>query len=192
MANDKLVPAGISARHLHLSREHVEVLFGKGYNLTILKELSQPGQFAANETVAVVGPKGKFDKVRILGPERKRTQVEVSAADARTLGVPMEVRNSGDIDGTPGVKLVGPAGSVEIECGVILAERHIHMHPTDAERFGVKNGDKVNVVVPGVRGGLLGNTSIRVHEEYKLDLHIDVDEANALLITQGQMLEISK
>lgn len=188
----KVVPVGISARHVHLQSDHLDILFGKGYKLTHLKDLSQPGQFAAQEKVALIGPKGKIEGVRILGPVRKSTQVEVSASDARKLGVPPVVRNSGDLEGTPGLTIVGPQGRVDIHKGVIIAERHIHMSPQEAEFYSVRDGDRVKVLVPGPRGGVMDNVVIRVHENYRLDLHIDTDEANAFLIKQGDMLKFVK
>lgn len=188
----KKVPVGISARHVHLQPDHLEVLFGPGYKLTPVKDLSQPGQFAARETVTLVGAKGKIEDVRILGPERKRTQVEVSSSDARRLGVKPVVRNSGDIEGTPGIRIVGPKGSVDIQNGLILADRHIHMSPQEAQFYDVVNGERVKVRVPGPRGGIMDNITVRVHPDYRLDMHIDTDEANTFLIQQGDMLELIK
>lgn len=187
-----LVPVGISARHVHLQHDHLEALFGKGYKLTPMKDLSQPGQYASEETVGLIGPKGRMDKVRILGPERKNTQVEITSADARTLGVAPVVRSSGDIQGTPGITIVGPMGSIDIECGVILADRHIHMSPEEAESYGVVNGQQVKVEIGGPRGGIMDNVTLRVHKDYRLDMHIDTDEANAFLIKQGDMVKILK
>lgn len=184
------VPVGISARHVHLSKQALELLFGKGYELTKLKPLSQPGQFAANETVEIIGPKGSIKKVRILGPERKDCQVEISASDARKLGIKAPVRASGDIDGTPGIKIKGPNGEIGISNGVIIAERHIHMSSKDAKWFGVKNGDSVMVSVPGDKGGIMGNVTVRVSDSYMLDMHIDTDDANAFAISQGQMVTL--
>lgn len=186
----KEVPIGVSARHIHLSEEHVEALFGAGYSLTEMKPLSQPGQYAANETVAVIGPKGTFAKVRILGPARKRTQLEVSRTDAFALGVNPPVRESGDIAGSAGIKLQGPAGEIEIEEGVIVAARHIHFHTTDAERYGITDKQKLRVRVGGERGVIFENVVARVHEQYALDMHIDTDEANAAGIRNGDQAEI--
>lgn len=186
------VPVGISARHVHLQSDHLEILFGKGHALTPIKDLSQPGQFAAAEMVSVIGPKGRINKVRILGPVRKKTQVEISASDARLLGVAPVVRDSGDHNGTPGITIEGPAGSVEIQSGVMLADRHIHMSPAEAESFGVQDGQRVRLKIPGRRGGILENVGIRVDQNYLLDLHIDTDEANAFLLKQGEMLEFVK
>jgi putative phosphotransacetylase len=186
----KEVPIGVSARHIHLSDEHVELLFGKGYTLTEMKPLSQPGQYAANETVAVVGPKGTFAKVRILGPTRKRTQLEVSRTDAFALGVNPPVRESGDIAGSAGITLQGPAGEIKIEEGVIVAARHIHFHTSDAERFGIADKQTLRVRFSGERGVVFENVIARVSELYALDMHIDTDEANAAGVKNGDTVEI--
>lgn len=186
----KEVPIGVSARHIHLSEEHVELLFGKGYTLTEMKPLSQPGQYAANETVAVVGPKGTFAKVRILGPTRKRTQLEVSRTDAFALGVNPPVRESGDIAGSAGITLQGPAGEIKIEEGVIVAARHIHFHTSDAERFGIADKQSLRVRFSGERGVVFENVIARVSEQYALDMHIDTDEANAAGVKNGDTAEI--
>lgn len=169
-----------SARHVHVTQEVLEVLYGKGYNLTVKKELSQPGQFAANEKVDVVGPKGTL-KCSILGPCRKENQVEVSFSDARALGVTAPVRESGDVAGSAPCKLVGPAGEVTLNEGVIVAKRHVHMTPKDAEAFGVKNGEIVKVEVLNETGRkvIFEDTVIRVSEKYALAMHIDTDECNA-------------
>jgi putative phosphotransacetylase len=184
------VTIGVSARHIHLSEEHVEILFGKGYSLTEMKPLSQPGQYAANETVAVIGPKGSFAKVRILGPTRKQTQLEVSRTDAFALGVKPPVRESGDIKGSAGIKLQGPAGEVDIEEGVIVAARHIHFHTSDAAKYGVADKQLLRVRFPGERGVVFENVVARVSEQYALDMHIDTDEANAAGVANGDKAEI--
>ncbi|WP_028560038.1 phosphate propanoyltransferase [Paenibacillus pinihumi] len=175
----KTVPVGVSARHIHLSQEHVEQLFGAGYQLTEMKPLSQPGQYAANETVAVVGSKGSFGKVRILGPARKQTQLEVSRTDAFALGVNPPVRESGSIAGTPGITIQGPAGEVVLEEGVIVAARHIHFHTSDAEKWGIADKQLLQVKLEGERGLILDNVIARVSADFALDMHIDTDEANA-------------
>lgn len=169
-----------SARHIHLTQEHLEQLFGEGYQMTFRKELSQPGQFATNDRVAVVGPKRSFDSVTILGPARSASQVELSLSDARTLGIDAPIRESGKIEGTPGCKLVGPAGEVELTEGVIVAKRHIHMAPEHAEQFGVKAGDIVKVAL-GKEGRktIFDDVVIRTGEGWALGMHIDTDEANA-------------
>lgn len=181
----KEVPIGVSARHIHLSEEHVELLFGEGYQLTEMKPLSQPGQYAANETVAVVGPKGTFAKVRILGPARKQTQLEVSRTDAFALGINPPVRESGNTKGSAGIKLQGPAGEVEIEEGVIVAARHIHFHTSDAERFEIADKQLLKVRFEGERGVVFENVVARVSEQFALDMHIDTDEANAAGVKNG-------
>ena len=173
------IPISTSVRHLHLCREHVEALFGPGHQLTPRSELSQPGQFAAEETVTLVGPKGMVEKVRVLGPERKATQVEISRTDEFALGIDAPIRGSGDVAGSPGLTLRGTAGDLELDCGVIQAKRHIHMTPADAERFGVQDRDWVMVRVGGERGLLFDDVLVRVSEKYRLDMHLDTDEANA-------------
>ena len=173
------VPIEISARHTHPSCHDLEVLFGAGFKLTKFKDLSQPGQFAAVECVKLVGPQGEINKVRILGPCREETQVEVSETEARELGLTPPVRDSGNLAGTPGLKIIGPAGQIDLPQGVILALRHIHIDPATAESLGVKNGDKVKVDVSGERDLLFENVLIRVSPDFKLAMHIDTDEANA-------------
>ncbi len=169
-----------SARHVHVTQETLEKLFGAGFQLSVRKALSQPGQFASNEKVDVVGPKGTL-KCSILGPVRKENQVELSFTDARTLGVSAPVRESGDVKGSAPVKLVGPAGEVELSEGAIVAKRHVHMTPQDAKDFGVENGEIVKVEVLNETGRKLvfDDTVIRVSSNYALAMHIDTDEANA-------------
>ncbi|GLC82151.1 phosphate propanoyltransferase [Lacrimispora brassicae] len=186
------VPVGISARHVHLSREHVEMLFGTGYRLTPIKALSQPGQFACEEQVAVCGPAGTLPRVRILGPERKQSQVEMAFSDCRILGIQPAVRTSGDLKGTPGIILKGPKGEVLLREGVIIADRHIHMTPEDALWFGVSDQERVRVAVDGPKGGVLDQVLIRVTRESSLDFHLDTDDANAFQLKQGQWVTIRK
>jgi putative phosphotransacetylase len=185
-----MVPVGVSARHIHLSPEHIEVLFGAGYELKELKPLSQPEQFAAEETVAVQGPKGKFDKVRILGPARGRTQLEISRTDAFILGVNPPVRQSGHTEGTPGIQLIGPAGKITLEDGVIIAARHIHFHTEEAEKWGIKDKQLLRVRLQGERGLVFENVLARLSDKYKMDMHIDTDEANAAGTITGDLAEI--
>ncbi len=171
-----------SARHIHLTQEALEKLCGEGYQLTIKKELSQPGQFASNTKLDLVGPKNTIRGVSILGPVRKENQVEVSATDARTLGVKAPVRESGDVAGSAPIKIVNPENGNELDLteGCIIAKRHIHMTPEDAEAFGVKNGDIVSVATGGEgRKIVFGDTVVRVSPKYKLAMHIDTDESNA-------------
>ena len=169
-----------SARHIHLTDSDIETLFGAGAVLHNKKDLSQPGQFACEEKVELVGPKGSL-KVSVLGPARKETQVELSFTDARTLGLKsVPVRESGDVAGTPGIKLVGPAGEIDLDHGVIIAKRHIHMTPADAEAFGVKDKDVVNVkIASDGRTTIYGDVVVRVSPSYALAMHIDTDESNA-------------
>ncbi len=169
-----------SARHVHVTKEALEILFGEGYELTNKKDLSQPGQFACVERVNVVGPKRELANVSILGPVRSACQVEISATDARSIGVDAVIRESGDIAGTPGCKLVGPKGEIELKEGVIVAKRHIHMTPADAEKFGVKDKEIVSVKAESaVRGCTFDDVVIRVSEKFALAMHIDTDESNA-------------
>jgi putative phosphotransacetylase len=186
----KQIPIAASNRHIHLSPEHVDRLFGKGHQLNKLKDLSQPNQFAAKETVTLIGPKGKIQNVRVLGPARGSTQVEVSLFDGFTLGVKPPIRNSGDIKGSGAITIQGPRGQVTINEGLICAARHIHMHTSDGESFGVSDGDRVQVKVEGERGVIFSNVLIRVSPKYKLEMHIDIDEANAANIKNGQLGEI--
>ncbi|HQQ17689.1 MAG TPA: phosphate propanoyltransferase [Fervidobacterium sp.] len=183
--------AGVSNRHVHLSREDLDLLFGKGYALTPTKDLGQPGQFACKEMVTIVGPKGSIENVRILGPERKDTQIEISLTDAFKLGIMPPVRDSGDIEGTPGITIIGPNGKLEKEKGVIIAKRHVHMHPSDAEKFGVKDKDIVKVIVEnGDRKLIFDDVLIRVSEKFALEFHVDTDEANAALLKTGDIVYI--
>jgi acetate kinase len=185
------IPVAVSARHVHLSQEAVEALFGKGHQLRKMRTLSQTEGWAAEETVEVMGPKGSFKTVRVLGPTRKQTQIEVSKTDTFTLGVEAPVRPSGKLEGTPRIKLRGTAGEFETN-GLIIAARHIHMSPEDALRIGVKDGDYVDVKLTGVRGDVsFSNTLIRVKESYATEMHIDTDEANAAGIafqTKGELV----
>lgn len=169
-----------SARHVHLTTEALEILFGEGYELTKKKDLSQPGQFACVERVTVVGPKRELANVSILGPVRNACQVELSATDARSIGIDSVIRESGDIAGTPGCKLIGPKGELELKEGVIVAKRHIHMTPEDAEKFGVSDKQIVSVKAESpVRSCTFDDVVIRVKDSFKLAMHIDTDESNA-------------
>ncbi|MGN0459008.1 MAG: phosphate propanoyltransferase [Eubacterium sp.] len=192
MANQVLVE--ISARHVHVSKEDLETLFGAGYELTVKKMLSQPGQFACEERVKVIGTKGEFPAVSILGPCRNATQVELSLTDARSIGVTAPVRESGDIAGSGSCTLVGPAGQVEIKEGVIAAKRHIHATTADAEALGISNGEIVNVEIPTSNGRNLtfGDVVVRVNDSYALAMHIDTDEANAAGMAPNTMGTIVK
>lgn len=180
---DHSIPMAVSARHCHLSQRDLEILFGTGYQLTRKADLSQPGQFAANETITIAGPRGSLEKVRILGPARNMTQVEVSRTDSIKLGLNPPLRESGNIEGSSPVTLIGPKGSIYKKEGLIIAQAHIHMAPEDAETFGVKNGEYVKVEAEGERPISFGNVLIRISPRYRLEMHIDTDEANAGLIT---------
>lgn len=182
-----------SARHIHVTKETLEILFGKGHELTKKKDLSQPGQYACEERVTVVGPKKELANVSILGPCRNADQVELSATDARSVGLPIVIRESGDVAGTPGCKLVGPCGEVEIKEGVIVAKRHIHLTPETAEKLGVKNKDIVWVKLnTPERKAVLGDVVVRVSESFADAMHIDTDESNAIGATPELYGEIVK
>ena len=185
------LPIALSNKHIHLSQADVEALFGAGYELTHKKDLSQPGQYACEEMVEVVGPKGST-KMRVLGPARPESQVEVSLADARGLGIAVPVRQSGDTEGTPGCKLVGPKGEVEMTKGVIVAARHIHMSLEDAERFGVKDKDVVSVQTTGERALLFNNVLVRANAAFALEMHVDLEEGNAAGVKNGDLVELVK
>lgn len=187
-----MVPIGVSARHVHLTQEHVEILFGKGYQLTKKKEL-MGGQFASNELVTIVGLKLRaIENVRILGPVRKQSQVEISATDAIKLGVKAPVRESGNTAGSAPIALVGPHGALYLKEGCIVAKRHIHMAPGDAQAAGVQDGDVVSVKAENERGTVFQNVQIRVDESFTLEMHIDTDEANAAKIATGDTVTIYK
>lgn len=192
MSNQVLVE--ISARHVHLSQADLETLFGEGYELAVKKMLSQPGQYACEERVKVVGAKSEFPAVSILGPVRKETQVELSLTDARSIGVQAPVRESGDLEGSGSCKLVGPKGEIEIEKGVIAAKRHIHATTKDAEEMGVENGQIVSVEIPTANGRNLtfGDVVVRVSDSYALAMHIDTDEANAAGMAPNTMGTVIK
>lgn len=190
--NGFLVPVGVSNRHIHLSQEHVETLFGPGYQLTKKKEL-MGGQFASNECCTIVGLKLRaIENVRVLGPARKNTQVEISMTDARKLGISVPIRESGDIKGSAPIAIVGPKGAVYCSEGCIVAARHIHMSPKDALACGVSDGDYVSVKVENERGTTFNHVKIRVDESFTLEMHIDTDESNASEIMQGDKVAIIK
>ncbi len=187
-----VVPIGVSARHVHLTQEDVETLFGNGYELTKKKEL-MGGQFASNELVTIVGLKLRaMENVRILGPVRKASQVEISATDAIKLGIKTPIRESGDLKGSAPIAIVGPKGVVYLKEGCIIAKRHIHMSPEDAVNAGVGDGDTVSVKVENERGTTFNHVQIRVDKSYTLEMHIDTDEANAAKISTGDTAIIIK
>ncbi|HEX8704968.1 MAG TPA: acetate/propionate family kinase [Myxococcaceae bacterium] len=181
------IPVGVSVRHVHLSRAHCDALFGEGYELTERRPVSQPGQFVCRETVDLVGPKGAIERVAIINPLRKETQVEVARTDAIHLGVNPPLRESGKLEGTPGLTLRGPKGSVAIDHGVILAHRHVHMHTDDAKRFGVQDKGTIRVRVEGERETIFGDVIVRVSDQFALDMHVDTDEANASGLTNDSV-----
>lgn len=185
------IPVGVSARHVHLSRDHVETLFGRGYQLTPIREL-QPGQYAAKETVTIVGPRGVLQNVRVLGPPRTKTQVEISKTDGFVLGVDPPVRDSGDHAGTPGCVIVGPHGAVKIEEGVICAMRHIHMPPGIAKKLNLKDKDVVRVKTSsGERKVMFEDVLVRVSRDFVLEMHVDTDEANAAGLKTGDRVRLA-
>lgn len=187
----KKVEIETSARHVHLTQADVETLFGKGYQLTVRKNLSQPGQYACHERVSVVGTKKAIDGVSVLGPCRRATQVEVSLTDARAIDVAAPIRESGDLAGSGSCRLVGPAGELVLKEGVIAAKRHIHMPPADAQALGVRNGQTVSVKASSDgRSLIFGDVVVRVSEAYLLTMHIDTDESNAAGCTPGMTGEI--
>ena len=190
---DGEIPVGVSNRHIHLTREHVEILFGKGYELEKLKDLSQPGQYACKETLTIIGPSLRpIERVRVLGPERRASQVEISKTDSYALKVKAPVRDSGKIQGSAGVTIVGPVGVVKLDEGCIIANRHIHMAPADAARFGVADGDTVTVDAVGERRTRFFDVQVRVSPDFCLEMHVDTDDANAVGLSGKSTVKIVK
>lgn len=186
----RFIPATVSNRHIHLSRQDAEVLFGSSSELTCIHSLSQPGQFACEEFVSLVGPKGSIEKIRVLGPERETTQVEISVTDSYKLGIQSVVKMSGDLNGTPGGKRIGPCGEIDIRKGVIVAARHLHMSNKQAEAYFLRDGDIVKLEFSGIRRIVFDNVLVRVGYSHEMELHLDMDEANAALIKNGDYMEI--
>ena len=187
------IPVGVSNRHIHLTKEDLETLFGKGYELTPMKDLSQPGQYACKELLTIIGPSLRpIENVRVLGPLRKATQVEISRTDSFVLKVKPPVRESGDIKGSAPITIVGPKGVVSIKEGCIIANRHIHMSLDEAKRYNLKDGDYVNVQVDGVRRTRFYDVQVRANEAFRLEMHIDTDDANAAGIGNGTKVLIVK
>jgi acetate kinase len=185
------IPIAVSARHAHLSQETIDQVFGGGHQLRPRTWLSQTGQFAAQETVTLVGPRSQLRNVRVMGPPRERDQIEISRTDELELGLEAPVRVSGDLAGTPGITLQGPAGSRILNSGVISARRHIHMNPQDATRLGVQNGESVQVKIDSEgRDLVFGDVTVRIRPDFRLELHLDTDEANAAGITNGSYAEL--
>ena len=192
-SNDLTIPVGISNRHIHLSREDLETLFGKGYELTPIKDLSQPGQYACKETLTIIGPSLRpIENVRVLGPVRGASQVEISKTDSYTLKVKPPVRESGKIAGSSPITIVGPKGVVTLSEGCIIANRHIHMSLEDGARFGVKDNDYVTVDVEGTRRTRWYDVQVRVHKDFRLEMHVDTDDANAVGIGNGCKVKVVK
>ena len=193
-SSELCIPIGVSNRHCHLSREDMDRLFGPGSELTWKKDLGQPGQYAAEETVSIQGPKGRIDRVRVLGPLRSQTQVEISVSDGFALGVTPPVRESGQLNATPGIEIIGPKGSAMIDSGIIAAQRHIHMTPETAALFGIEDKALVCVEVgdPKARGAVLQNVLVRVSDQYALEMHLDLDEANGLGLRNGDCARLVK
>lgn len=187
-----MVPVGVSNRHVHVTKETFAILFGEDAQMTKKSDVKQPGQFAANECVTVAGPKGEFKKVRILGPERKVDQVEISKTDCFKLGVRPNVRMSGDLGGTDGLTLIGPKGQVTLDEGCIVALRHVHMLPDQAKELGFSDGEIVEIETFGDRSGIFGNVVMRISDASALEMHIDTDEANALGIKNNDLVLIRK
>ncbi|CAN7259284.1 phosphate propanoyltransferase [Paenibacillus sp. LjRoot153] len=184
------VPVGVSARHVHLNQKDLEALFGIGYELIPYRTLSQPGQFASEETLQIIGPKGQFNKVRVLGPLRKKTQIEISMTDSVVLGIKAPLRESGDLNDTPGIVLSGPKGSITLDSGVIIAARHIHFHSSEAARYGILDKQDLSVQIEGERGSILHHVIARVSDDYQMELHLDTDEANATGAKNGDSATI--
>lgn len=184
------LPIWISNRHIHLSQVDVNKLFGDGYQLKVLKNISQPGQFAGEETVTLSGPKGKIANVRVVGPVRKTTQIEIMMGDNFVLGTQAPVRISGEFTDGAGITIIGPAGEVYVSAGMIVAQRHLHCTIAEAEQMGIKNGDTINIKIPGPRGLIFENVAVRARDDYALDFHIDIEEANAAGVNVGDWGEI--
>jgi len=184
------IPVGVSNRHIHLSRGDLKTLFGPMAQLKKMKDLSQPGQFACEEKVILAGPKGVIENVRVLGPERRQTQVELSPGDCVKLGIKAPVRDSGDLQASAPITLIGPAGVVILSNGAIVATRHIHMHTTDAVRYGKKNGDRVSVKTAGARSLVFNEVLVRVSGDFAMEMHVDLDEANAAGLRTGDTVDL--
>ena len=184
------VTVGISNRHVHLTKEDLATLFGDDYELEVVRPINQPGQFASNSFVTVKTEKSEIEHVRVLGPVRAYTQVEISMTDAYKLGVRPPIRDSGDLEGSSPVTLIGPKGELHLDKGLILADRHIHITPKQKEMYGFKDVDYVSVAIPGEKGGIINNVRLKVLEESYFEIHLDTDDANAFLLHDGDIVEI--
>ena len=184
------IPIETSARHIHVSQEDFQLLFGEDAQLHYIKELSQPGQYLCQERLTVKGPKGEYQNMAILGPFRRETQIELSLTDARKVGLDAPIRNSGDIAGSAGAKLIGPKGELELKEGIIIAARHVHLYPETAEKYGLKDGDIVDIQTEGERSVTLHNVLVRAGVKHADEVHIDTDEANACNLGSGVMVNI--
>lgn len=193
VSEDGDIPVGVSNRHIHLTKEHVEQLFGSGYELTPLKDLSQPGQYACKEQLTIVGPSLKpIEKVRVLGPVRSASQVEISRTDSYTLKVAPPVRESGKLSGSAPITIIGPKGIVTLKEGCIIANRHIHMSLEDGEKYGIKDNDYVTVDATGERRTRFYDVQVRVNKNFRLEMHLDTDDANAAALKNGSKVKIVK
>ena len=189
----KKIPVGISGRHVHLTKEHLEILFGPDYQLTVMKDLTQPGQYAAEEKIDIVSPAGKLlGGVRILGPVRKASQVEISRSDTLRFKFEAPVRSSGDIKGSGAATLIGPRGQVHLSEGVIIADRHIHFSPQEAKTYDIEDKEVVCIRVTGIKAGIMDNVLCRVHPEFRLDCHLDTDDGSAFMLNTGDEVELIK
>ena len=186
------VPVGVSGRHVHLSQEDLEVLFGKGYSLTVFKNLKQPGQFAANEKVTLTGPLGAISNVRILGPVRSKTQIEISLTDCFTLGLKAPLRDSGDLTNSGKIVIIGPKGEVIKKEGLIIARNHLHLSIEDGRRYGLKDKDRVNIYTSGERQVAFFNVLVRCGNAHATEFHVDTDEANAAFLKTGDLVKVEK
>lgn len=184
------INVGVSNRHVHLTKETLELLFGKDFELEVLKELSQKGQFASKQTVSIKGPKGEIENVRILGPVREYNQVEISKTDSFKLGVKPPVRNSGDLTGSEKITIIGPNNEIELTEGCIIATRHIHISFEELNKLGLKNNSTVSIKVKGEKGAILDNVYLKASDEATLELHLDTDDANGCLISQNDKVEV--
>ena len=191
-SNPALIPVGVSNRHVHLSRSDMDTLFGPGSELQRKKAMKQPGQYAAEETVTLKGPKGNLSRVRVLGPLRAETQIEISVSDGFALGTIAPLRQSGDLDATPGVELIGPCGAVKKDQGLIVAQRHVHMTPATAEKLGLHDGEEVDICAPGARAVIMQKVLVRVTTASFDEVHIDIEEANTALLKNDDPVLIRK